>query len=164
MGLLFHSICRPASYRPQLHTCKPATVTLHTSLQPASATLPLTADTSCSSSDTHLKNEADHRHNVCGWDNVKRWCTRLQRSLADAFVNSPQPYLLAESIVLPTLGAATVIFILIVAEPGGLALKNFLWNDFGSISEPNNNFMAGQSQSNYIWPRADTSISTRDAS
>ncbi len=56
MGLLFHSICRPPSHRPQLHTCEPATVTLHTSLQPASSTLPLTADTSCSSSDTRLKN------------------------------------------------------------------------------------------------------------
>lgn len=55
IGLLFHSICRPASCRPQLHTFEPATVTLHTSLQPASCTLPLTADRSCLSSDTHCR-------------------------------------------------------------------------------------------------------------
>lgn len=30
--------------------------------------------------------------------------------------------------------------------------KKFLWNNSGSISELNNNFMAGRSQSNYRWP------------
>lgn len=42
--------------------------------------------------------------------------------------------------------------------------KKFLWNNSGSISELNNNFMAGRSQSNYRWPQASTSISTRDIS
>lgn len=149
MGLLFHSICRPASYRPQLHICEPVTVTLHTSLQPASSTLPF---------------NSSQRLFVFRHTKTKQTTDlRLQRSMADAFVNS-LPYLLAETIILPTPGAATVIFILNRAELEGLALKNVLWNDFGSISEPNNNFMAGQSQSNYIWPQADTSISTQDTS
>ncbi len=86
-----------------------------------------------------------------------------QRSLV-AVLGSPFPFSLVEPIVLLTPGAATVIFILITAEQEGRTLKKFIWNDFGSISEPNNNFMAGQSQSNYIRPWAETSISARDTS
>lgn len=48
---------------------------------------------------------------------------RLQRSPADAFVNS-LPHLLAEPISFPTPGAATVIS-RIIAGPEGLTLKNF---------------------------------------
>ncbi len=68
MGLLFHSICRPTSFGLWLHTCEPATVTLHTSLQPASRMLPLTADRSCSFH-THTL-EKLNRLNTCGWHHV----------------------------------------------------------------------------------------------
>lgn len=70
MGPLFHSICRPASYRPRLHTCEPVTVALHTSLQPASCTLPLTADTSCSffrRTDDAALNCGNETAGVTGW-------------------------------------------------------------------------------------------------
>lgn len=79
IGLLFHSICRPASCRPQLHTFEPATVTLHTSLQPASCTLPLTADRSCLSSDTHCRL-------MCGLQSYML-VMRLPKTLAGTCVN-----------------------------------------------------------------------------
>lgn len=79
IGLLFHSICRPASCRPQLHTFEPATVTLHTSLQPVSCTLPLTADRSCLSSDTHCRL-------MCGLQSYML-VMRLLKTLAGTCVN-----------------------------------------------------------------------------
>lgn len=102
MGLLFHSICRPASHRPQLHACEPATVTLHTSLQPASSTLPLTADRSCSSSDTLLTTDI-----MCVEE------TMLNPGKETAEVTHSLLNLLVKEIILPTPGAAVVIFILI---------------------------------------------------
>lgn len=77
-------------------------------------------------------------------------------------------YLIHWLIILPNPAAVTVD--LFTAEPESLipwkkkGKKVFLWNDFGSISEQNNNFMAGQPQSNYIWPQAETSISTQETS
>lgn len=97
---------------------------------------------------------------MCADDTMLNSYNEPAEVTADVFVNS-LPHFWDEAIISPTSGAASVVFILIMAEPEG---ANFLWNDFGSISEPNNNFMAGQSRSNYIWPRADTSISTRDTS
>lgn len=156
MGLLFHSICLLTSCRPQLHTCEPVTVALHTSLQPGSS---WTHFNSWQKSFV-FRRTLEHRNGL--WTK-RTWMRqhfvlviRLQRSLT----NYAFSYLLTGPRNYRTTSSCCCV---------GYSFSDCdntrrSCSDFGSISDPNNNFMAGWSQSNYIWPQAGASISTQDTS
>lgn len=116
MGLLFHSICLLTSCRPQLHTCEPVTVALHTSLQPGSS---WTHFNSWQKSFV-FRRTLEHRNGL--WTK-RTWMRqhfvlviRLQRSLT----NYALPAL---EIIAPHPHAAVwVIVFLTVTTPEGLAL------------------------------------------
>lgn len=156
MGLLFHSICLLTSCRPQLHTCEPVTVALHTSLQPGSS---WTHFNSWQKSFV-FRRTLEHRNGLrtkCTWMRQRFVLViRLQRSLT----NYAFSYLLTGPRNYRTTSSCCCV---------GYSFSDCdntrrSCSDFGSISDPNNNFMAGWSQSNYIWPQAGASISTRDTS